>query len=101
MYESDRRIAVEWSRAEKGEEALPYSVKLVVACDDRYGMLKQITSLISDENSNIRNIEARTGNTQASIDIVLDINDVSHLQRIITGVRKIPGVHDVQRVQKS
>jgi GTP pyrophosphokinase len=101
MYESDRRIAVEWSRAQKGDGATPYSVKLVVACDDRYGMLKQITSLITDENSNIRNIEARTGNTQATIEIVLDINDVGHLQRIITGVRKIPGVHDVQRNQKT
>jgi GTP diphosphokinase / guanosine-3',5'-bis(diphosphate) 3'-diphosphatase len=100
MYESDRRIAVEWSRDQKGDGATPYSVKLVVACDDRYGMLKQITSVITDQNSNIRNIEARTGNTQANIDIVLDINDVSHLQRIITGVRKIPGVHDVQRIQK-
>jgi hypothetical protein len=31
---------------------------------------------------------------------VLDINDVNHLRRIVTGLRKIPGVHDVQRVQK-
>ncbi|MGE0407540.1 MAG: bifunctional (p)ppGpp synthetase/guanosine-3',5'-bis(diphosphate) 3'-pyrophosphohydrolase, partial [Candidatus Korobacteraceae bacterium] len=99
MYESDRRIAVEWSSG-KSEEAAPYSVKLTVWCDDRYGMLKQITSLITDEKSNIRNIEAHTGNTQASIDVVLDITDVGHLQRIITGVRKIPGVHEVQRVQK-
>jgi hypothetical protein len=32
--------------------------------------------------------------------VVLDIADVSHLNRIVTGLRKIPGVHEVQRIQK-
>ena len=63
-------------------------------------MLKQITAVISDQNTNIRNIEARTSNGQASVDVVLEIADLKHLQTIITGVRQIPGVHDVQRLQK-
>jgi GTP pyrophosphokinase len=63
-------------------------------------MLKQMTAIITDEKSNIRNIEAKTSNTLATIEIVLDIDDVAHLQRIMNGVRKIPGVHDVQRIQK-
>ena len=63
-------------------------------------MLKQITAVISDTKTNIRNIEARTGNGQANVDIVLDIADLKHLEKIITGVRKIPGVHEVQRLQK-
>ncbi len=87
-------------RRKKAMARRRYPVKLVVLCDDRHGMLKQITAVISDENTNIRNIEARTANTQANIDIVVDIEDLKHLERIITGVRKIPGVHDVQRVQK-
>src|SRR3989442_13627868 len=81
-------------------DALPISVKLTVFCDDRFGMLKQITAVISDSKTNIRNIEARTNNGQANIDIVLDIADLKHLENIVTGVRKIPGVHDVQRLQK-
>jgi GTP pyrophosphokinase len=63
-------------------------------------MLKQITAVISDTNTNIRNIEARTGSGRANIDVVLDISDLKHLQNIIDGVRKIPGVHEVQRLQK-
>ena len=34
------------------------------------------------------------------MEIIVDIADLKHLERIITGVRKIPGVRDVQRVQK-
>ena len=98
MYEPERRIDVEWAR----DDSIPssYPVKLTVSCDDRFGMLKQITAVISDSKTNIRNVEARTGNGQASIDIVLDIADLKHLENIISGVRKIPGVHDVQRLQK-
>jgi guanosine-3',5'-bis(diphosphate) 3'-pyrophosphohydrolase len=98
MYESERRIAVEWARRDAAPAGYP--VKLTLFCDDRAGMLKQITTIISDDNTNIRNIEARTANSQANIDVIMDIEDMKHLERIITGLRKIPGVHDVQRVQK-
>jgi GTP pyrophosphokinase len=98
MYEPERRIDVEWAGDDKAPSAYP--VKLTVFCDDRFGMLKQITAVISDSKTNIRNIEARTANGQANIDIILDIADLKHLENIIGGVRKIPGVHDVQRLQK-
>jgi GTP diphosphokinase / guanosine-3',5'-bis(diphosphate) 3'-diphosphatase len=98
MYEPERRIDVAWARDESTPSSYP--VKLTVFCDDRYGMLKQITGVIGDAKSNIRNIEARTANSQAVVDIVLDISDLKHLETIITGLRKIPGVRDVQRLQK-
>jgi GTP diphosphokinase / guanosine-3',5'-bis(diphosphate) 3'-diphosphatase len=98
MYEPERRIDVAWARDESTPSSYP--VKLTVFCDDRYGMLKLITGVIGDAKSNIRNIEARTANSQAVVEIVLDISDLKHLETIINGLRKIPGVRDVQRLQK-
>jgi GTP pyrophosphokinase len=98
LYEPERRIDVEWARDESTPTAYP--VKLTVFCDDRFGMLKSITGVIGDAQSNIRNIAARTANSQASVDIVLDISDLKHMEQIIAGLRKIPGVHEVQRLQK-
>jgi guanosine-3',5'-bis(diphosphate) 3'-pyrophosphohydrolase len=98
MYEPERRIDVAWARDESTPSSYP--VKLTVFCDDRYGMLKLITGVIGDAKSNIRNIEARTANSQAVVDIVLDISDLKHLETIVNGLRKIPGVRDVQRLQK-
>jgi guanosine-3',5'-bis(diphosphate) 3'-pyrophosphohydrolase len=103
MYEVDRRIAVEWSKPammSRSNGKNTYPVKLTVFCDDRSGMLKQLTAVISDDDANIRNIEARTADSQATIDIVIDIEDVKHLDRVISGMRKIPGIHDVQRSNK-
>jgi guanosine-3',5'-bis(diphosphate) 3'-pyrophosphohydrolase len=100
LYEPERRIDVQWTRDKEEGAAAAYPVKLTLFCDDKWGMLKQITAVISDTKTNIRNIEARTANGQANIDVVLDILDLKHLETIISGVRKIPGVHDVQRLQK-
>jgi len=98
LYEPERRIDVEWARDEGAPDAYP--VKITVYCDDRFGMLKQITEVITEAKTNIRNIEARTSNGQGNIDVILEIVDLKHLENLINGVRKIPGVHDVQRLQK-
>ena len=97
MYEPERRIDVEWSRDDAPSF---YPVKLTVFCDDRFGMLKQITAVVTDTKTNIRNIDAQTGNGHASVDIVLEIEDLKHLEQLLAGLKKIPGVHDVQRLQK-
>ena len=98
LYEPERKIDVEWARDDSTPTAYP--VKLTVFCDDRFGMLKSITGVIGDAQSNIRNITAHTANSQASVEVVLDIADLKHLEQIIAGLRKIPGVHEVQRLQK-
>jgi GTP diphosphokinase / guanosine-3',5'-bis(diphosphate) 3'-diphosphatase len=98
LYEPERRIDVEWARDDGTPSSYP--VKLTVFCDDRFGMLKQMTAVISDAKTNIRDMQVRSSNGQANIDVILDIADLKHLENIINGVRKIPGVHDVQRLQK-
>jgi GTP pyrophosphokinase len=97
MYEADRRIVVEWA---KDKRSGTYPVKLTVFANDRAGMLKQVTAIISDDNTNIRNIEASSQDRHASIGVVIDVEDVKHLERIVAGLRKVPGVRDVQRVLK-
>jgi len=98
LYEPERKIDVEWARDDSTPTAYP--VKLTVFCDDKFGMLKNITGVIGDAKSNIRNIAAHTANSQASVEVVLDISDLKHLEQIIVGLRKIAGVHEVHRLQK-
>jgi guanosine-3',5'-bis(diphosphate) 3'-pyrophosphohydrolase len=102
MYEPERRIAVEWTKKPDTQAGKPgtYPVKLTVFSDDRAGILKQLTAVVSDTETNIRTIEARTGDGQATIDVVMDILDLKHLESIVSGLRKIPGIRDVQRVKK-
>ena len=102
LYEPERRIQVNWAtkKDEKLSKPGTYPVKITVYCDDRAGLLKNLTAVISDDNTNIRNLDVRTGESQAHIDVVVDIEDVKHLERITQDLRKVAGVREVQRVQK-
>jgi GTP pyrophosphokinase len=97
MYDVDRRINVEWA----GPKYSLYPVKLILQTVDRQGLLAEVTSVISNVRSNIQNIEARTGDDKASIDVTLDIVDVDHLDQIVSSLRKIDGVFEVERVMQN
>ena len=94
LYDADRRIEVEWV----GPKYSLYSIKLTIYTRDRQGLLADVTAAISDVHSNIKNIEARTGDSQASIDVTLDIVDLEHLEKIMSSLRKIDGVYQIERV---
>jgi GTP pyrophosphokinase len=106
LYESDRRIQVEWGSdgaPGNGSQAKPttYPVKLTILCDDRTGMLKEFTAIISDDGTNIRSVDSKPA-TDGSfvVDFVIETVDVRHLTKLTQNLRKVPGVRDVQRVQK-
>ena len=67
IYDSARRIEVEWV----GTRKELYPVKLTLYTEDRQGLLAEVTSVISETQSNIQNIEARTANQRAVIDVTL------------------------------
>jgi GTP pyrophosphokinase len=102
LYESDRRINVEWSRAAtEAGAALRYPVRMTVYCDDRPGMLKELTAVISDENSNIRNVDISRDETgEAIIAFLVEAEDLRHVNRMVLGLRRVNGVRAVQRSQK-
>jgi GTP pyrophosphokinase len=103
LYESDRRIAVEWSRVGDQSAGKPqrYPVKITVFCDDRTGMLKELTAVISDDNTNIRGVEMRHDEDgEVVIEFVVEAEDVRHLNRMVLGLRRVGGVRAVQRTQK-
>jgi len=104
LYESDRRVSVEWARTADevaGRAAATYPVKLTIFCDDRPGMLKELTAIISDEGTNIRTVDSRPGsNADAVVEFVVEAKDVRQLTKLVQGMRRVPGVRDVQRSQK-
>jgi GTP pyrophosphokinase len=103
LYESDRRIAVEWSRVGDQTAGRPqrYPVKIIIFCDDRAGMLKELTAVISDDNTNIRGVDIRRDeNGEAIVEFVVEAEDLRHLNRMVLGIRRVAGVRAVQRTQK-
>jgi GTP pyrophosphokinase len=106
LYESDRRIQVEWGAAEdkngaKTGKQTTYPVKLTIQCEDRPGMLKEFSAIISDDGTNIRSVDTHPEQDGAVlVDFVIDTVDVRHLTKLTQNLRRVPGVRDVHRVQK-
>ncbi len=113
LYEADRRIEVEWSEAAKpdvtksgqlgqsGPKPTTYPVKLTIVCDDRSGLLKEFTAIISDDGTNIKSVETHPSDDGViNVDFVVETADIRHLTKLQLNLRKVPGVRDVHRVQK-
>jgi GTP diphosphokinase / guanosine-3',5'-bis(diphosphate) 3'-diphosphatase len=96
MYEVERKIDVEWARNDSGA----FPVKMVIHSEDKPGMLNQLTTVLVDEQTNIRSLEARTdgGPAAAVIDITIEVRDKKQLERVVSAIRRISGVRDVERV---
>jgi len=90
------KIGVEWARATS--DAFP--VRIVVHTDDRPGMLNQLTSVFSDENTNIRSLEAKTDLDQGGgiVEMTVDVKDKKQLEKLVSAMRRISGVRDVERM---
>jgi len=105
LYESDRRISVEWGSDGTGptgaNKPTTYPVKLTILCDDRSGMLKEFTAIISDDGTNIRSVDSKpSADGSFVVDFVIETVDMRHLTKLTQNLRKVPGVRGVQRVQK-
>ena len=94
MYQAERRIAVEWG----GASAATFPVQLAIRAKDRAGLLAEITAVISGAGSNIRNLESRPDKLNARIEASLEIADRRQLEAILAKIRKISGVHGIERV---
>jgi GTP pyrophosphokinase len=99
MFDPERRIDVEWDSA--GFDAA-YTVRLTMHVEDRKGMLAEISARVSDINTNITNMEARTGDDhQARIDMTVEIRDVKHLEKVIRSIKGVQGVIGVERTARA
>lgn len=98
LYDAERKVEVEWERS--ASEQFP--VHLVIHTDDRPGMLNHLTSILTNESSNIRSLEARTelnhGADGALVEMTVDVRDKRQLERLVTSMRRVSGVRDVERV---
>ena len=95
MYEVERKIDVEWAKT--GVES--FDVQISITTDDRPGMLAQFTQVLFSENSNIRSLEARGDDDRdgAVVDMKIEVRDKRQLEKILSALRRIPGVRDIER----
>jgi len=70
--------------------------------EDRKGLLAAVSAKIAGINTNIKNMEARTDDSQhARIDVTIEISDLKHLEKVIKSLRGVEGVLGVERAGRA
>ena len=93
MFNADREIAVEWADQRQAQ----FHVELEILMEDRQGILARVVSTIANLKTNIRQMETRSGEGKATVELVLEIADLKHLERVTRSLTTLEGVIRVDR----
>jgi GTP diphosphokinase / guanosine-3',5'-bis(diphosphate) 3'-diphosphatase len=98
MVNPERVVEVEWADAGAGEAA--YAVRLLAITENRTGMIADVTNAIKDIKTNIRASNASVEpDNRGRIEVTVEVFDLKHLDKVMSSIRKVPGVLDVERIQ--
>ena len=94
MFEAERRIDVRWAP----KAGSKYLARLTAQVEDRQGLLKDLTSIVSNEGLNIVKAEARASDGgKAAIDFVVEVADMAQLEKVAGALSGTDGVRAVTR----
>jgi guanosine-3',5'-bis(diphosphate) 3'-pyrophosphohydrolase len=91
--EAERRVDIDWQESE-GET---FVVRLAVSGEDRRGLYADICEAISASDTSIRSAELSTRDGAVFGAVLVEIENQSHLNKVIKAIRKVKGVTEVER----
>lgn len=91
----ERQIEVDWNQ----EASEMYPVKIRIISHDRRGLLADLVGNISKGGANILHATSDTRDSKI-VDsfFTIGVEDISHLEKILSAVRKVKLVQDVKRI---
>ncbi len=96
MVNKDRIVDVEWAKTEKEEKQ---SVQILATTENRTGMLAGITNAIADIKTGIRDARANVSKDDIGlIEVTVEVHDKKHLDKVLSAIRHVPGVIEVERI---
>jgi GTP pyrophosphokinase len=93
MFNPDREIAVEWA----DQRQTQFQVELEIVMEDRQGILARVVSTIANLKTNIRQMDSRAGDGRATVELMLEIADMKHLEKVTRSISGLDGVLNVER----
>lgn len=95
FHQGDRIVKVSWDPGAK----TVFLVNIQIEALDRARLLSDITRALSDQEVNILHAAVNTTKDQTAISrFTFEMADASHLDVVLSSIRKIDGVYDVYRI---
>jgi len=92
--DKERIVKVSW-----GEAKRTFPVMIQIKAYDRQGLLGDISTILSNEGINLRDINTKFSNNLATINILLDVGDINQLSKVLAITESLPNVMEAYRVK--
>ncbi len=94
--ESDRLIAVRWS---ENQRETSYAVDFVVIASDRKGLLRDISTILTNEDIDVIGVNTSSDRKtdSARMRFTVEVQDMEQLSRLLSKVEQLPDVNLVKR----
>jgi GTP diphosphokinase / guanosine-3',5'-bis(diphosphate) 3'-diphosphatase len=90
----ERQIHVEWKQGTSGT----FPVKLKIRCYDRMGLLADVTSVISQMDANIVDVNLESQQDKmVNGSFTISVKDIAHLENVMVKLKKIEAVQEISR----
>ncbi len=94
IQDHERLVRVSW-----GEPKRTYPVPVRIRAYDRNGLMKDVSTLISDEGINMPKVTVDVNRNLAVFDLVLEVRDITQLSRVLDRLENLPNVLEAQRIK--
>ncbi len=95
--EAERRVEIDWREV----EGQTFEVRLAVSGEDRRGLYADICEAISGTGTNIRSAELASKDGIVFGSILVEVENHTHLHKVLKAVRKVKGVTEIARRDSS
>ena len=89
----ERRVEIDWQTS-AGEV---YVVTLGVVGEDRRGLYADLMEAVSQSGTNIKSAELSSKDGAMFGSVLVEVEDSSHLSKVMRAMRRVKGVHSVER----
>lgn len=94
IRDKERMVKVSW-----GEAKRTFPVTVQIKAYDRQGLMGDISTILGNEGVNMRDINLNISNNLATINIMLDVDNISQLSRLLIKTESLPNVMKAYRVK--
>lgn len=94
-----RLLPVEWEG--NLEQPKNYNVDIEINGFDRRGLLNEVLQAVAETKTNITAVSGKSDrNKMATISMSISIHNVSHLQKVVERIKRIPDIYAVRRLMQ-
>ena len=95
-HEPERRLDIDWQEAE-GER---FIVRLALEAIDRRGLYADLAAAVTGTGTDIRSMDLRTLDGKVSGAVLVEVENLAHLEKIMKAARRVKGVSEVARRER-